>query len=84
MESEWRLLETQENEVYNAIIPSFSSGISDTFAAFDHENLYWGSKLPRILSHSLEYAVRLIETKQKNILWPQEFTIWMEHQRPNR
>lgn len=39
MESEWRLLETRENKVYSTIMPSFSSGISDTFSAFDYEKL---------------------------------------------
>lgn len=35
---------------------SFSSGISDTFAAFGHENLYWCNMLPRNLSHSSEHS----------------------------
>lgn len=84
MESEWRLLETWENWVYNSIIPSFSNGISDIFCAFNYENLHWDSKLPRNLSHSSEHTVGPIETKQKDILWTKEFTIWMGNQRPDR
>lgn len=44
---------------------SFSSGNSDTFAAFGYENLDWCNMLPRNLSHSSEHTVRLIEANRK-------------------